>query len=455
MTVPPHALVRALRLVNRIPDVELCIVGRGGGGKEDLAAFNTRGGLPRTRGGPGADHLRRRPRDRHLAHRPRRRPARRRRRRRRRSMAVADRREVLRQLDDLAARLAARARRRARVSPTSVSPAPPTGSMAGMRRRAPARAAPAGAARRAARRAEPAPRARPRLRRAGGCRRSRAQARGGLRARMRPSDCAWPTATFPRGWSPRDRIADELARLEEIVRRLEADDVELDAALALFEEGRGATPRRPRATRRRGAQGPDRARGGGGDLRLHRSRWLRRPPRRSSDLLAEARDRTDRLLGRVGRPASRRGAAGARATRSPTRCATPGKRVRAALVLAAYRAVGGRSPAIAGVARRGRDGAHLLPRARRPPLHGRRRPAPRPSHHPPALRRSHRDPRRLPARPGRRRGCSPRPRTISSFRRPPWAGWRSSCSRPAASRGWWAGSGWTSRRKADSSPSRT
>jgi exodeoxyribonuclease VII small subunit len=32
-------------------------------------------------------------------------------------------------------------------------------------------------------------------------------------------------------------IAEELARLEEIVRRLEADDVELDAALALFEEG--------------------------------------------------------------------------------------------------------------------------------------------------------------------------------------------------------------------------
>ena len=32
-------------------------------------------------------------------------------------------------------------------------------------------------------------------------------------------------------------IADDLTRLEEIVRRLEADDVELDAALALFEEG--------------------------------------------------------------------------------------------------------------------------------------------------------------------------------------------------------------------------
>jgi exodeoxyribonuclease VII large subunit len=33
-------LVRALRLVNRLPDVDLCIVGRGGGGREDLAAFN-------------------------------------------------------------------------------------------------------------------------------------------------------------------------------------------------------------------------------------------------------------------------------------------------------------------------------------------------------------------------------------------------------------------------------
>jgi exodeoxyribonuclease VII small subunit len=32
-------------------------------------------------------------------------------------------------------------------------------------------------------------------------------------------------------------LADELARLEAIVRQLEADDVELDAALLLFEEG--------------------------------------------------------------------------------------------------------------------------------------------------------------------------------------------------------------------------
>jgi exodeoxyribonuclease VII small subunit len=32
-------------------------------------------------------------------------------------------------------------------------------------------------------------------------------------------------------------LAEELARLEEIVRKLEADDVDLDAALVLFEEG--------------------------------------------------------------------------------------------------------------------------------------------------------------------------------------------------------------------------
>ena len=32
-------------------------------------------------------------------------------------------------------------------------------------------------------------------------------------------------------------LAEELARLEEIVRKLEAEDVDLDAALALFEEG--------------------------------------------------------------------------------------------------------------------------------------------------------------------------------------------------------------------------
>jgi exodeoxyribonuclease VII large subunit len=34
-------LVRALGLVNRIPGLDLCIVGRGGGARQDLAAFNS------------------------------------------------------------------------------------------------------------------------------------------------------------------------------------------------------------------------------------------------------------------------------------------------------------------------------------------------------------------------------------------------------------------------------
>ena len=39
------------------------------------------------------------------------------------------------------------------------------------------------------------------------------------------------------GQSSPTPLGDELARLEEIVRKLEADDVDLDAALVLFEEG--------------------------------------------------------------------------------------------------------------------------------------------------------------------------------------------------------------------------
>jgi exodeoxyribonuclease VII small subunit len=43
------------------------------------------------------------------------------------------------------------------------------------------------------------------------------------------------TSGGPAGTKP--TLADELARLEEIVRRLEADDLDLDGALALFEQG--------------------------------------------------------------------------------------------------------------------------------------------------------------------------------------------------------------------------
>ncbi|MEP7227837.1 MAG: polyprenyl synthetase family protein [Gemmatimonadales bacterium] len=69
----------------------------------------------------------------------------------------------------------------------------------------------------------------------------------------------------------------------------------------------------------------------------------------ATDLLAEARDRTDTLLNGWSKRleqeiGGRQGQALSYALR------TPGKRVRAALLMAAYRALGGRSPAIAGVA---------------------------------------------------------------------------------------------------------
>jgi exodeoxyribonuclease VII large subunit len=100
-----RALVRALSLVNRIPDIEICIVGRGGGGREDLAAFNSEAvcralAAVRVPTISAVGHETdisltdlvadlRAPTPSAAA-----------------EMAVADRREVSRQLDDLAARLA-------------------------------------------------------------------------------------------------------------------------------------------------------------------------------------------------------------------------------------------------------------------------------------------------------------------------------------------------------------
>jgi exodeoxyribonuclease VII large subunit len=37
----PAALARALKLVNRLPGIDLCIIGRGGGARDDLAGFNS------------------------------------------------------------------------------------------------------------------------------------------------------------------------------------------------------------------------------------------------------------------------------------------------------------------------------------------------------------------------------------------------------------------------------
>ena len=99
------ALVRALKLVNRVPDIDLCILGRGGGGREDLAAFNSEAvcraladvRVPTISAVGHETDISltdlvadlRAPTPSAAA-----------------EMAVADRREVLRQLDDLGARLA-------------------------------------------------------------------------------------------------------------------------------------------------------------------------------------------------------------------------------------------------------------------------------------------------------------------------------------------------------------
>lgn len=67
---------------------------------------------------------------------------------------------------------------------------------------------------------------------------------------------------------PSPPLAQELSRLEEIVRKLEAEDVELDAALVLFEEGVA----RLRAARERLATAELKVQAvleeAGGDLRL-------------------------------------------------------------------------------------------------------------------------------------------------------------------------------------------
>jgi geranylgeranyl pyrophosphate synthase len=74
-----------------------------------------------------------------------------------------------------------------------------------------------------------------------------------------------------------------------------------------------------------------------------------RPAPTPADLLTEARDRTDALL--AAWAARLRAEVGGRdGDALAYALGTPGKRVRAALVLAAFRAVGGSSPAIAGVA---------------------------------------------------------------------------------------------------------
>ncbi len=69
----------------------------------------------------------------------------------------------------------------------------------------------------------------------------------------------------------------------------------------------------------------------------------------AADLLSEARERTDRILEQWARRL-REEVPGRNGEALAYALATPGKRVRAALLMASYRAVGGRSPAVAEVA---------------------------------------------------------------------------------------------------------
>ena len=167
------------------PGVDLCIVGRGGGAREDLARLQRRGGVPRRRRGARPDDLRRGPRDRHLALRPRRRLRARHARPPPPSWPCPTGRACCASWTTSARAWPAGSRGRTRLR----------GRAAGAHRRPAARRARRPAlerrrdridrARRAARRAEPAPRARARLRGARGRRRPRCSTPGGLPAGTR------------------------------------------------------------------------------------------------------------------------------------------------------------------------------------------------------------------------------------------------------------------------------
>ncbi|MDF3053628.1 MAG: Polyprenyl synthetase [Geminicoccaceae bacterium] len=141
------------------------------------------------------------------------------------------------------------------------------------------------------------------------------------------------------------------------------------------------------------------------------------------DLLSEARDRTDGILGRwaerlereVG---GRQGQALAYALR------TPGKRVRAALLVAAYRAVGGGAPAIAGIAA-AVETVHTYSLV-----------------HDDLPCMDNDDLRR--GRPTTHRAVDVTTATLAGYLLVPVGRrWRPNCSKPGESRGWWEGSGST------------
>ncbi len=163
----------------------------------------------------------------------------------------------------------------------------------------------------------------------------------------------------------------------------------------------------------------------------------------ADDLLAEARDRSDALLAEWGERLSRE-VGGRNGAALEYALRTPGKRVRAALSFAAYRSAGGASAAIAGVAAAVETvHAYSLVHDDLPCMDDDDLRRGRPTTH-----------RRFDVPTATRSGscwfpspraCSPRRRTSWRFRPPRWGAWPKSSSRQAASRGWSAGSGSTSR----------
>ena len=185
----------------------------------------------------------------------------------------------------------------------------------------------------------------------------------------------------------------------------------------------------------------------GGDLRLDRISMADTAARSAVDLLTEARELTDRILDQLGRAAARRGRPGGTARRWPTRSPrrASGSAPRCCWRRTARSAAS--RPAVAGVAAAVETvHTYSLVHDDLPCMDDDDLRRGRPTTH-----------RKFDVPTATRAGFLLVPvaaRVLAAaadelgFPPPRWAGWRASCSRPAESKAWWAGSGSTSRPKA-------
>ena len=386
--------------VERWGRADLVIIGRGGGAREDLWAFNDETRRARRRRVSGADDLRGRPRDRHVDLRSRRRHARADAVRRRRSRDAIARRARGRVAERLGSRLDRRRRARqfarARIALRHVGARP---------RRARASSVVAGDAariqvdRRAASRSESTGDARARLR-------GRARRPEGATLSVAPNrsstgmpfdlDRARRSGSGARPWRAGHEATmtfeQRLARLEAIAAQLEREDVDLAQRARALRGGRRASARRVRRARqRRGHACTD-------------SWSAPTAPSTSSIGVSERSPVSVDWTGRSRRDRSRarpRCAIGTRAIwdhASPTRSATACSAAANAFAVCCFSR---RIAPAGGIARRerarggDRGGARVFARPRRPAVHGRRRHAPRPADGASRVRRARR--RRPPA----------------------------------------------------------